>query len=118
MTGPPLLPQHVPESMKAYLARRQAFGKAVLDFLRREHPRLVVRGSFSRGDFHLRRHGEETYSDVDLILPGVPEHNRFVLADAVSAGLRARGLPLPVSVQPMDAFAQLSERTSRYVHLG
>ena len=114
----PLVPQSVPEPLEAYRVRRRTFHRRVRDHLRSEHAALLLRGSFARGDFHLRRHDVTTYSDVDLILPGVREDVRFVLADEVADGLRRAGLALPVSVQPMDAFTQLPEPTSRYVHLG
>jgi hypothetical protein len=118
MIADPLAPEQTPEPIDMYHARRQRFNNLVLSFLGSEHPTLQVRGSFARGDFHLQRHESKTYSDIDLILPGVAEVARHVLADEVSAGLAERGINLPVSVQPLDVFSHLPPHTSRYAHLG
>ena len=107
------------EALDAYYIRRREVRTLVLEYMRAAFPELRVRGSFARGDFHLARHYDGSYADLDLLLPGVSEDDRFALATEVASGLsEAAGMTLPVSVQPLDAFESLPDATSRYIYIG
>lgn len=77
---------------------------------------LRIKGSIPADDFHL--HGKTSFSDVDLVLPGVTEDKRYDIADGVKQAIFEKtGYSLPVTVQPDDHFLNLSLEDSRLMAL-
>lgn len=78
---------------------------------------FVLKGSFSRGDFHWCQERDLSLSDVDLIYPHCGSHeSRRASAIEIEERLLARGrLALTVTIQPFDMFLDQPPDVARLV---
>ena len=98
---------------------RNRLRRAVVAAVRQVSPVYVVRGSFGHGDFHLLGDNWISFSDLDLLYPGVREPERFHCARQVQKQVATQcDLQVRVSVQPADMYTRLSPSDSRYLSIG
>jgi hypothetical protein len=96
---------------------RESFKSAVESTVKEINHDYQIRGSIAGGEFYL--HDGTSFSDVDLIFPGVSEDARYELAEEVHQALLAKyNIDLPVFIQPADNFFSLNQSDSRLVALG
>jgi hypothetical protein len=85
-------------------SRRRELVWAVDSAAKTVNPRLRVKGSFRRRNFHLLRDGSASFSDVDLLLEA-DGRNRHAWERDVEVALARLGWRLRISVQHFDSLA-------------
>jgi hypothetical protein len=95
---------------------RESFKLAVETVVERTSTDYQIRGSIAGGEFHL--HKDISFSDVDLILLGVSEDIRYILAEDLHQALLSEfSIDLPFFIQPADNFFSLNQSDSRLMVL-
>jgi len=98
-------------------SRRKDLAGGVDKAVKTVNPRLCVKGSFRRGDFHLLRDGSASFSDVDLLLE--PDgRNRHDWEEDVEIALIRLGWRLRVSVQHFDSLKGIGSSDSLLLTFG
>lgn len=104
--------------LNSWFALRQKIESDVFTSVSMTSQLLQIKGSFATGNFHLSRSRLSTFSDVDLVLPGVAENDRHLVEATVENFLAERGMSIRVSVQPRDTTQGMTTHESQLLLLG
>ena len=104
------------EARSGYIALRRAKSITIRKALTEAKFDGSLGGSWARDDFHLSRDGVSK-SDLDLVLPGAAEVERFGAEQHVTRTLAEAQVPLNVSVHPSQSFASMPLDEQFYFNL-
>ncbi|RSD22811.1 hypothetical protein [Amycolatopsis eburnea] len=99
-----------------WLRRRQELSTSVLAAVHETNSGFRLKGSFARRNFHLLDDGSETFSDIDLVLPGHTGDHRSWEADVAERMIR-RGWRIRVSVKHFDPLEAVAPADSQLLAL-
>jgi hypothetical protein len=104
-------------SLREWESERLDLARAVRSATFSVDRRLVIKGSFRSGEFHLSRATRQTFSDVDLVLRD-DSCNRHAWEAEVRDKLSSLGWQIRVSVQHFDSTLGIAAEDSRLLTAG